>query len=213
MRFADVGSTRPSELRAIQNWRNHQAWVDFQRKYNPLLRTCCASLRLDGQTADEICQLTWIEVARRVERFVYDPKKSFRGWLRTVCMNKARDQMKKAKHDLVLPFEHRDEAIWSLPFRSIDEEAPESNGDQAEDAVIALWRRRAEEVQAAVKARIQAKTWEAFWMLAVRDCSLEETVEALGISHASAYKAKERVAHMLKDEGRRMYEIGFGLNS
>jgi RNA polymerase sigma factor (sigma-70 family) len=206
MQCADVGSTSSSQLRAIRDWKNHQAWVEFQHKYDPLLRSYCKSLRLDGQTTDEICQLTWIEVARRIDSFVYDPRKSFRAWLRTMCTNKARDYFKKAKRDLVLPFEDRDEATRTGPLRSFGEEGPDSDGYHDEEPVIALWRRRAEEVQAAVKAKVKPHTWEAFWLLAVRDCDMEETVEMLGISHFSAFKAKERVSRQLKDEGRRRYD-------
>jgi RNA polymerase sigma factor (sigma-70 family) len=205
MQSADVGLTRPSELRAIQDWKNHQAWFEFQRKYDPLLRRYCKSLRLDEQTTDEVCQLTWIEVARRIESFVYDPKKSFRAWLRTVCTNKARDFFKKAKRDLVLPFEERDEDVQSGRFGSFEEEGPDSDNGNDQDPVIALWRRRAEEVQAAVKAKVKPHTWEAFWLLAVRGCDMEETVKMLGISHFSAFKAKERVSRQLKDEGRRRF--------
>jgi RNA polymerase sigma factor (sigma-70 family) len=213
MRFADVGSTRPSELRAIRDWRNDQAWVEFQHKYDPLLRNYCKSLRLDGQTADEICQRTWIEVARRVESFVYDPKKSFRGWLRTVCTSKARDYFKKANRDLVLPFEERDEAASIGVPGSFADNASDSDCDNDQDPVIALWRRRAEEIQAAVKAKVKPHTWEAFWLLAIRNCDIEETVRMLGISHFSAFKAKERVARHLKDEGRRRYGTEFELGS
>jgi RNA polymerase sigma factor (sigma-70 family) len=205
MKSADVGSTSSSQLRAIRDWKNHQAWVEFQSKYDPLLRSQCQSFRLDGQTTDEICQLTWIEVARRIASFVYDPKKSFRAWLRTVCRNKVWDCFKKAKRDLVLPFEERDEAMRTGPSRSFGEEGPDSDGYRDEDPVIALWRRRAEEVQAAVKARVKPHTWEAFWLLAVRGCDMEETVKMLGISHFSAFKAKERVSRHLRDEGQRRY--------
>jgi RNA polymerase sigma factor (sigma-70 family) len=211
MQSADVGSTRSIELRAIRKWKNHEAWVEFHSKYDPLLRSYCKSLRLDEQTADEICQLTWIEVAGCIERFVYDPKKSFRAWLRTVCTNKARDYFKKAKRDLVLPFEERDEAMRTGPSRSFGEEGPDCDGYHNEDTVVALWRRRAEEVQAAVKAKVKPHTWEAFWLLAVRGCDMEETVELLGISHFSAFKAKERVSRHLRDEGRRRYGTEFEL--
>jgi RNA polymerase sigma factor (sigma-70 family) len=209
MQSADAGSTSSSQLRAIRDWKNHQAWVGFQSKYDPLLRSQCQSFRLDGQTTDEICQMTWIEVARRIDSFVYDPRKSFRAWLRTVCTNKARDYFKKAKRDLVLSFEERDEDVRTGWLGSFAEDAPDSDSDNDQDPVIALWRRRAEEVQAAVKARVKPHTWEAFWLLAVRGCDMEETVRMLGISHFSAFKAKERVSRHLKDEGRRRYGAEF----
>jgi RNA polymerase sigma factor (sigma-70 family) len=208
MQLADVSKTRTSQLRAIRDWKNHRAWVEVKQKYDPLLRSYCKSLRLDGQTADEICQLTWIEVAGRIERFVYDPKKSFRAWLRTVCTNKARDYFKKAKRDLVLAFEERDEGVRTGQLASVGEEAPDSD-DYDADSVVALWRRRAEEVQAAVKAKVKPHTWEAFWLLAIMDLGLDETVAVLGISHFSAYKARERVLLHLQEEGRRRYGTEF----
>jgi RNA polymerase sigma-70 factor, ECF subfamily len=209
MQLADVSKTRTSQLRAIRDWKNHHAWVEVKQKYDPLLRSYCKSLRLDEQTADEICQLTWIEVARRIERFAYDPKKSFRAWLRTVCMNKARDYFKKSKRDLVLPFAERDEGARTRMLASFGEGAPDSDGDDDADSVVALWRRRGEEVQAAVKAKVKPHTWEAFWLLAIMDLGLEETVAVLGISHFSAYKARERVLLHLQEEGRRRYGSEF----
>jgi RNA polymerase sigma factor (sigma-70 family) len=201
MQLVDVSKTRTSQLRAIRDWSNHLAWVGFQRKYDPLLRDCCKNLRLDEKTAGEICQLTWIEVARRIESFVYDPTKSFRGWLRVVCLNKARDYRKKAKIHAVFPLEERDEPHHAGPFPNISEVVT-IDDDRDEDPAIGLLWRRAEAVQAAVRARVQPQTWEAFWLLAVSDWDLEETVRALGISHASAYKAKQRVMRHLKEEGR-----------
>jgi hypothetical protein len=91
-------------------------------------------------------------------------------------------------------------SVWIIRRRS-----PDSDSGNDQDPVIALWRRRAEEVQAAVKAKVKPHTWEAFWLLAVRGCDMEETVKMLGISHFSAFKAKERVSRQLKDEGRRRY--------
>jgi RNA polymerase sigma-70 factor (ECF subfamily) len=209
MRVADVGSTSSAQLRAIRDWGDHQAWLEFQDKYRPLLRSHCKSLKLDEPTADEICQLTWIEVARRIKRFEYDPSRSFRGWLRTVCTNKAHDYLKKSKRDLVLPFEERDEASEADDRAVFGSEPPLAfENEPSEDPVAALWRRRAEEVQAAVRAKVKPHIWEAFWLLAVRSWSIDETVAALGISHFSAYKAKERVTRQLKEEGRRRFDNG-----
>lgn len=205
---ADVGSTSSTQLRAIRDWRNNHAWVDFQRKYDPFLRSCCQTLRLDERTADEVCQLTWIEVARRMKSFVYDPQKSFRGWLYTVCTRKARDYLKKTRNHAVFSLEERDEASLTYTSPSCREASMYGDDGQDENTFLTLWLRRAEEVQAAVRARVQPQTWEAFWLLAVSDWGLEETVQALGISHASAYKAKERVIRRLQEEGRRVYGDG-----
>ena len=145
-----------------------------------------------------------------MESFVYDPTKSFRGWLRRVCTNKARDYVKKARNHVVFPLDERDQDNLTHAAPALSEAAKYGDDGQDEDPVLSLWRRRAEEVQAAVRARVQPQTWDAFWLLAVSDWGLEETVHALGISHASAYKAKERVLRHLEEERRRLYGDGPG---
>jgi hypothetical protein len=61
----------------------------------------------------------------------------------------------------------------------------------------------AEKVQAAVRARVKPWTWDAFWLVAVCDWTVERTAQALGMTHTAVYAAKERVARMLGDEGGR----------
>jgi hypothetical protein len=61
-----------------------------------------------------------------------------------------------------------------------------------------------EQVQAVVRARVQPHNWEAFWLVAVCDWSVEQTAGALGMSKVAVYVARRRVAGMLRDEGQRV---------
>ena len=47
-------------------------------------------LGLYGDSADDVCQETWIEVAKRIRSFVYDTRGTFRGWLWKVCHHEER---------------------------------------------------------------------------------------------------------------------------
>ena len=47
-------------------------------------------------------------------------------------------------------------------------------------------------------------TWDAFWLVAVCDWTVERTAKALGMTHTAVYAARERVARMLCDEGKRV---------
>ena len=200
MSQSSPSSTRTSQLRAVRNWNDRVAWEKFHRKYEPFLRRICRSLRLDQQSANEICQQTWIEVATRVRTFTYDPSRSFRGWLRVVCKNKALNYIEKLKKNPVLSLEPHDEARPNGPIGAFDGDVEDEG-----EPIVSIWVRRAQEVQAAVRARTEPRTWEAFWLLAVLGRDLEETVTDLGMSHAAAYKAKERVAKRLRDEAQRRY--------
>jgi hypothetical protein len=62
----------------------------------------------------------------------------------------------------------------------------------------------AEKIQAVVKARVKPQTWDAFWLIAVYDWSVERTAESLGMTHTAVYAARERVARMLRAEGQRL---------
>ena len=59
-----------------------------------------------------------------------------------------------------------------------------------------------EKVQAAVRAKIKPRTWDAFWLVAVCDWSVERTAQSLGMTHIAVYAARDRVARMLCVEGK-----------
>jgi len=54
-RAAD-GSTHPTLLREVSDWQDHDAWVSFRRRYEPLLRSWCRGYGLDNDSVDEVCQ-------------------------------------------------------------------------------------------------------------------------------------------------------------
>ena len=107
---ADVGTTNSSQLRAVSDWGNHPAWVEFQRRYDPFLGRCSAHLRLQGADLEEVRQETWIAVARRMQSFVYDPRGTFRGWLWRVCRHEGMDLLKRRKSERGFSWDERDAA-------------------------------------------------------------------------------------------------------
>ncbi len=209
MPLLDVGTTDSSNLRALRDWRNYPAWSKFQKRYEPLLRSCCSRLRLDHDAADEICQQTWIEVANRMESFVYDPKGSFRGWLWTVCHHEAIDFLKGRMSAQAFSIDERDETI-AADLEPVDRSnfANEAgtgglSEDEGTSPTLAALFREAEEIQVAVRQRVAAHTWEAFWLVGVVLWTVEETAKYLRMTRANVYKAKARVTEMLRDEGSR----------
>jgi RNA polymerase sigma factor (sigma-70 family) len=214
MPHADVGDTRSSQLRAIRDWRDELAWLEFQKRYEPLLRGCCNRLRLDQDVADEVCQETWIEVAKRMRSFVYDPRGTFRGWLSVVCHHKAMDFLERMRNEREFSLDERDEFVRLA-------QGPPDLGDQVEEtaegiladtregntALAGLFR-EAEEIQAVVRQHVEPHTWEAFWLVAVMLWSVDRTARTLQMSHASVSKAKARVIKRLQAEGHRRALLG-----
>ncbi|MGP0069911.1 MAG: RNA polymerase sigma factor [Isosphaeraceae bacterium] len=201
MRLVDEGSTSPTLLGEVSNWENHPAWLAFRRRYDPLLRRWCRAYRLDEDSVDEVCQRIWIELADRMRTFRYDPNGSFRGWLRQVCVSRARDFLRQRKALGLLSLDDRDqEAGADVPENAIETDP----AGEADDLFRLLRLEEAEKAQAAVRAKVKPQTWDAFWLVAVRDWKVEETARTLGMTHTAVYAARERVARMLCDEGKRV---------
>ena len=116
---ADVGTTSSSQLRAVGDWGNHPAWIEFQQRYDPLVAGCCARFGLHGADADEVRQETWIAVARRMKTFAYDPRGSFRGWVWKVCQHEAMNFLKRRKTEQVFCLDKSYQWRGSANTRSI----------------------------------------------------------------------------------------------
>jgi RNA polymerase sigma factor (sigma-70 family) len=194
----DAGTTNPTLLNRLGDWRDHDAWVDFVTRYDPVIRSISGRYRLDAESTDELCQRVWIDLARRMRTFRYDPGKTFRGWLRRLCQSRAIDLLRKKDADAVLSLE-------SQPVESMWQEASADLGAEEE---VAVERPRllqlADEVQDAVRRRVDGRTWQVFWSVAVLGQSLREAAEAAGISYYAAFAAQKRVRRMLREEGQRL---------
>ncbi len=99
-----VGSTDPELLKRVAALWDNPAWHEFFKRYDPLVRRWCSGYGLDSASVDELCQRVWVELARRMPGYQYDPGGSFRGWLRRLCHHRAID----------LHRERRDSPSYSL---------------------------------------------------------------------------------------------------
>ena len=57
----DADTTNPTLLNRLSDWRDHEAWVDFVTRYDPLIRFSSRRYRLDAESTEELCQRvrTW----------------------------------------------------------------------------------------------------------------------------------------------------------
>jgi RNA polymerase sigma factor (sigma-70 family) len=194
----EAGTTNPTLLNRLCDWRDHVAWVDFVTRYDPVIRLYCRGYRLSAELVDELSQRVWIDLARRMRTFRYDPGKTFRGWLRRLCQSRAIDLLRKKDADAVLSLECQ-------PVESLWHEAP---GDLEGEEDVAVKRPRllelADEVQDAVRRRVDGRTWHIFWSVAVLGQSVREASDAAGISYYAGFAAQKRVRRMLREEGQRL---------
>jgi RNA polymerase sigma-70 factor (ECF subfamily) len=91
----EAGPTNPTPLNRLGDWRDREAWVEFVTRYDPVIRLASCRYRLDAESSEELCQRVWIDLARRTRTYRYDPRKTFRGWLRRLCQSQAIDLLRK----------------------------------------------------------------------------------------------------------------------
>ena len=194
----NAGTTNPTLLNRLCDWRDHEAWFDFVARYEPVIRLSCCRYGLDAETKEELCQRVWIDLARRMRTFRYDPGKTFRGWLRRLCQSRAIDLLRKKNVDPVLSLE--DQPVESL----LQEARAEFEAEEDAGAEGPLLLHLADEVQNAVRRRVEGRTWQVFWSVAVMGQSVCEASEAAGISYYAAFAAQKRVRQMLREEGQRL---------
>jgi RNA polymerase sigma-70 factor (ECF subfamily) len=193
----DAGTTNPTLLNRLCDWRDHEAWFGFVTRYDPVIRSSARRYRLDADSMEELCQRVWIDLARRMRTYHCAPGKSFRGWLRRLCHSRAIDVLRKRKVQCGESLDEQIAGAW-LEDRTAGNETDE--GDAAECSVLLV---QAEEVQNTVRERVNERTWQVFWKIAVDGQSVSETAAAAGISYYAAFAALKRVSRMLREEGRR----------
>lgn len=191
----DGGTTNAGLLERVADWGDHPAWSEFYERYDLAIRRWCGTFALDPATADDLRQQIWIELAHRMLDYRYDPGGTFRGWLARLCRCRALDLLRRRKVDRVQLLDDDPDGERALALvPGIDAEQ-----DAGDDRPVLL--AEGERVQAAVRRRVDPRTWQAFWRIAVEGGTVRETADELGMSYASAFAAHRRVIERLRAEG------------
>lgn len=167
------------------------AWGEFLRRYGPQVLSWCRHWRLQEADAEDVAQDVLLRVSRQMKTFRYDPGRSFRGWLKTVTR-----------------------AAWN-DWLDARRRAAQGSGDTsaraalesvtARDDLVARLetefdRELLDTASAAVRGRVDPKTWDAFRLTAVEGLPGAAAAEQLGMKVTAVYVAKGRVQKMLQEE-------------
>ena len=171
---------------------DQSAWGEFVRRYQPRLLEWCRRWGLQEADAQDVCQNVMVRLAAKLRVLVYDPSRSFRGWLRTLARH--------AWSDFVADRQKRiDPADVTEALQSV-----EARDDLETRLAEAFDMELLEEATSRVKARIEAKTWDAFRLTALLGASAAEAAAELGMPVASVFKAKSNVQKWLGEEIQRL---------
>lgn len=208
MAIAEGSSTPHSLLRRLRDPRNDPAWTDFYARYDPLLRRFCRQINLDPQTSDELCARAWEGLAGKMRTFEYDPGKRFRHWLWIYFRRQALDFLKARRRDRLLLIDFSAEDEMKLLPQWLDRSSGsnlDGIGDEGGTRFDSAERNellvKAEMAQQAVRKKVKATSWEAYWLVAIEELTFEEAAAKLGMTYLAVYKAVARVRSMLEAQG------------
>jgi len=177
--------TPASLLQRLWQPADQEAWEQFVELYTPLLNCWASRMGLESNDAADLVQEVFSVLIQVLPTFRYERMGSFRGWLRTVALNKLRDRLKR-RSPVVTGTMLID---WADPAPAVDEIFSQSEyTQQIVGRALRLMR-----------TEFQPATWQAFWQLMVDEHPPEKVADNLGISVNSVYLAKSRVLRRLRE--------------
>jgi RNA polymerase sigma-70 factor (ECF subfamily) len=182
-----MNTTSVSLLERLRQPGAAEAWERLVELYTPLLYYWACRIGLCEADAADLVQEVFAVLVQKLPEFMYDRHKSFRGWLRTILLNRWRDQRRRAA---AAHFQSNDELLASVP----DSANPERFWEiEYREQLVG----RALEL---MQSEFQPKTWKACWETVVSDRPAAAVAAELGMSVDTVYAAKSRVLRRLRQE-------------
>ena len=174
---------------------NQAAWLEFVARYGRKIHRWCLRWGLQDADAQDVIQIVLLKLAQEMKEFTYDPKRSFRAWLKTVTHN-----------------------TWQNFVRSRRTAPLADGGDFAKERLdsIAAHDDLSHELEATfdlelmemamqrVRLRAASRTWRAFVMTAVEGIPAAEVAGRLDMKIARVYAARSTIQQRLQEECQRL---------
>jgi RNA polymerase sigma-70 factor (ECF subfamily) len=175
--------------------QNQAAWSEFVDRYGRRIYGWCLRWRLQDADAQDVTQIVLLKLAQRMKSFTYDPRRSFRAWLKTVTHHAWQDYV-----------DSRQTARLSTGGNSAEELLDTIT--VREDLSLELERlfdlELLESAMQQVRLRAAPHTWMAFAMTAVEGIPAPVVARRLGMKIARVYSARSTIQQRLQDECRRL---------
>ena len=175
-------------------------WASFSRVYKSVVHAWFRAKGVQDADADD---LTAAFLERMLKSFhLYRPADGdFRPWLVTILSNLLRDfhKTRQRRPEYTVGGDASGDDYWCRLA------APESVADLL-SAVESAGQRRMAAAMAAVEAKVQPHTWQAFVAHAVNGQPAPEVAAALGMTVTAVHTARYRTLNLIKAEYLRLAE-------
>jgi RNA polymerase sigma-70 factor (ECF subfamily) len=184
-------TTSPSLLQKLREPNQSRAWERFIDLYTPLLLTWARRAGLQPQDAADLVQDVFALLVQQLPQFTYDPqKRNFRGWLRTVCLNKWRDRQRVRAAHLAQANTAELSALEAPPELA-------KFWDAEHDAFLV---KQALRMMRELESEFEPPTVAVCWEFVVKQRPGPDVAAEFGISENAVYLAKLRVLRRLRQE-------------
>lgn len=188
-----VPETRASLILRLPSATNAEAWREFVSIYEPFVYRFARRGGLQDADARELVQNVLLSVARAVGRWRPDGDRGkFRTWLFRIARNQLIDIVSKRQKQMV--------GQGGTSMVGVLNQHPALDTWSSDDVWLSHRRELFQWAAERVKNSVKEATWQAFWMTAVEDRSVEDAAGILGLSVGAVYIARSRVLSRLRDE-------------
>ena len=181
-------STRSSVLRAVADTKNEAAWNRLFDLYAGFVYSIARSKGLNDADADDIVQVVFADLARKLPTFTYDRERGrFRSYLVGLVNWRVMDKLRSGKRDVELKADFLEEA-----------RAATVAGD--EEFAAREWQAAAlEEALRRMKSDVRPEHYAAFVASAVEGQDTETVMKLYGISRDNLYQIRTRLTVKLRE--------------
>jgi RNA polymerase sigma-70 factor (ECF subfamily) len=169
------------------------SWQQLVDLYAHLIRTWMRRYALQEHDQEDLVQEVLAALVTELPRFHYDVRQgSFRGWLRTIMVNRLRAFWRAR--------DSRPLAAGGAEFAQVLDRLEDPHSDQSKvwnDLHDQYILQRLMEI---IEHEFEPATWQAFQRVAVAGVKAAKVAQELGISVGAVYIAKSRVMRRLQEE-------------
>lgn len=181
-----MNSTSESLLVQLKTASDPEAWSRFVELYTPLVFYWGRKVGLQPQDASDLVQDVFTIVYQTLPNWTYDSKRTFRGWLRTVTLNRHRELARKKRS----PATGGSNSI----FANLSDDAAKSTWD------VNYARQLVATAMELMKPDFAPETWAALKSMITTGRSAAEISRQSGVSVWTLYAAKNRLMARLRKQ-------------
>lgn len=181
-----MNTTSESLLVRLRSAKDQLAWSRFVQLYTPLIFYWARKTGLRPDDAADLVQEVLSIVFQKLPNFEYDRDRSFRGWMRTITLNKFRELGRKKKLHFV-------DATGSM-IAKVPDSVAESTWDlNYQQSLVA-------QAMQMLAGEFRPATWNALQEYLKGEQSAGDVAEAAGLSVWTVYAAKSRLMTRLREQ-------------